>query len=456
MRTPWRVLSLISSNAVRTGPTVKPPEASSTRGVRTAVPTHVRYNVLLLTFCITFMMYLDRAVMGSATPAIMSEFHVTKIGMGWSTSAFNWSYALFQVPGGWLADRYGPRLVLTCALAWWSIFTSATGLAYNAISLAIARFCFGVGEAAAFPSSSRALLRWLPANQRAFGQGFQHAGSRFGAALAPLIVLLLIARFNWQSIFFILGATGVLWSIAWYFYYRNDPREHAAVNAAEVDLIGVGSQLKVHAGKGPVPWACILASHDLWYLSAMYFCYGWVLWLYLQWLPTYFIEARHFTAIKTGLATSVPLLAATVTNVAGGWISDKLAHRWSDLRRGRTRVSVIGFAIAGLALIPGVLVQNNVISLAWITIALAGLELTVAVSWAICLDIGGEFTGSVSAVMNMLGNIGGAIAAVVIGYLSTLLGWNWPFLTASVLCMIAGLLATRIDPQRSAVSERAK
>ena len=145
------------------------------------------------------------------------------------------------------------------------------------------------------------------------------------------------------------------------------------------------------------------------------------------------------------------MLAATVTNVAGGWISDKLAHRWSDLRRGRTRVSVIGFAVAGLALVPGVLVQNNIISLAWITLALAGLELTVAVSWAICLDIGGEFTGSVSAVMNMLGNLGGAIAAVVIGYLSTLLGWNWPFLTASVLCIIAALLATRINPQRSAV-----
>ena len=428
---------------MRTAQTISPPAAVAT------APTHVRYNVLLLTFCITFMMYVDRAVMGSATPAIMREFHLTKIGMGWSTSAFNWSYALFQVPGGWLADRYGPRLVLACALAWWSIFTSATGLSYSAMSLAFARFFFGVGEAAAFPSSSRALVRWLPVGQRAFGQGFQHAGSRFGAALAPLIVMLLISRFNWQSVFYLLGLTGVVWAGIWYFYYRDDPRDHAAVNSEEVAIIG--PRVQVLQAKATVPWACILASRDLWYLSAMYFCYGWVLWLYLQWLPTYFIEARHFTAIKTGLAASIPLLAATVTNITGGWISDKLAHRWSDLRRGRTRVSVIGFAIAGLALIPGVLVKNNIISLAWITLALAGLELTVAVSWAICLDIGGEFTGSVSAVMNTLGNLGGAIAAVVIGYLSTLFGWNWPFLTASVLCIIAALLATRINPGRSAV-----
>ncbi len=397
------------------------------------------------------MMYLDRAVMGSATPAIMREFHMTKVGMGWSSSAFNWSYALFQVPGGWLADRYGPRVVLSCALAWWSIFTSATGLSYNAISLAFARFFFGVGEAAAFPSSSRALVRWLPASQRGFGQGFQHAGSRFGAAVAPLIVMVLIVRLSWQPVFYLLGMTGIVWAIIWHIYYRDDPGEHAAVNVEEVCLINSGPQLQIRPDKGPVPWRCILSSRDLWYLSSMYFCYGWVLWLYLQWLPTYFIEARHFTAIKTGLAASVPLLAATVTNVAGGWISDKLAHRWRDLRRGRTRVSVIGFAIAGIALAPGVLARNNIVSLAWITLAFAGLELTVAVSWAICLDIGGEFTGSVSAVMNMFGNIGGAVAAIAIGYLSTLMGWNWPFLTGSMLCLAAALLATQINPTRPAV-----
>jgi MFS family permease len=437
---------------MRSAQTAKIPTQPPAPNTVAAPPSHVRYNVLLLTFCITFMMYVDRAVMASATPAIMREFHLSKIAMGWSTSAFNWSYALFQVPGGWLADRFGPRLVLACALAWWSIFTTATGFSYNALSLALTRFFFGAGEAAAFPSSSRALVRWLPVRQRAFGQGFQHAGSRFGAAVAPVSVLLIV-RLNWQSVFYVLGAMGVIWAAVWYYYYRDDPREHSAVNVAELELIDVDLQTKSRPAKGPVPWASILASRDLWYLSAMYFCYGWVLWLYMLWLPTYFIEARHFTAIKTGLATSIPLLAATVTNVAGGWISDKLARRWSDLRRGRTRVSVIGFAIAGLALIPGVLVQNNVISLAWITVALAGLELTVAVSWAICLDIGGEFTGSVSSIMNMLGNIGGAIAAVVIGYLSTLLGWNWPFLTASVLCVIAALLATQINPRRSAVSE---
>jgi MFS family permease len=425
---------------VRTAQTAQFPAAPTI-----VAPTRARYIVLLLTFCITYMMYVDRAVLGSATPAIMREFHMDKIAMGWSSSTFNWAYALFQVPGGWLADRYGPRLVLACALAWWSIFTSATGLVYSAISLAVTRFFFGVGEAAAFPSSSRALVGWLPVGQRAFGQGFQHAGSRLGAAMAPLMVMFLIARLNWRWVFYLLGITGVLWAIVWYRYYRDDPRQHASVNKEELLVIHVGPQIRAPEVKPAVPWRRILASRNLWYLSAMYFCYGWVLWLYLQWLPSYFIEARHFSAIKTGFAASVPLLAATVTNVAGGWISDRLAAHWGDLCRGRTRVSLLGFSIAGLALIPGVLVRNNVISLAWLTIALAGLEFTVAVSWAICIDIGGEFSGSVSAVMNMLGNLGGAVAAVAIGYLATLLGWNWPFLTASMFCLIAALLATRIN-----------
>ena len=407
-----------------------------------AAPTRVRYHVLLLTFCITFMMYMDRSVVGAATPAIMREFHIDKIGMGWSSSMFNWAYALFQVPGGWLADSFGPRLVLACALGWWSIFTSATGLTYNALSLAVTRFFFGVGEAAAFPSSSRALVGWLPARQRAFGQGFQHAGSRLGAAMAPLIVTYLMIHLSWRWSFYLLGMIGVGWAIVWYAYYRDDARRHYAVNEEELRLIGSSAKTR---SRPDVPWRRILSSPDMWYLSAMYFCYGWVLWLYLQWLPSYFLEARHFSAVKTGFAASIPLLAATVTNVGGGWISDKLTARWDDVRRGRTRVSVLGFAIAGLALVPGVLVQNNMMSLAWLTIALAGLELTVAVSWAICIDIGGEFSGSVSAVMNMLGNLGGAVAAVAIGYLATLLGWNWPFLTASTFCLIAALLATRIN-----------
>ncbi len=412
-------------------------------------PTRVRYQVLGLTFLMAFLMYMERGAIGAATPDIMREFRIDKITMGWSVSAFNWSYALFQVPTGWLADRFGSRIVLAGAIAWWSVFTAGTGLSFSSPSLAIIRFLFGAGEAAAFPAGSRALVRWLPAGQCAFGQGFQHSGSRLGAALAPAIVVSLIAASGWRPVFYMFGAAGALWAIVWYAYYRNYPSEHPRTNAAEVALLPKAANVRP-ALRRSVPWRLILRSRDLWYLSVVYFCYGWVLWLYLAWFPTYLREARHYSSLKSGLA-SIPLLAATVANVAGGVLSDNLAARFRDLRRGRLMVSICGFSVATLALLPGVLASSPVTALVCLTVALGGLELTVAVSWAICLDIGGDYSGSVSSVMNTWGNLGGAISAVMVGYLATLLGWTSPFLMASLLCLLSALIVSRIDPRRSAV-----
>ena len=370
--------------------------------------------------------------------------------MGWSVSAFNWTYALFQVPGGWMADRIGSRLVLAAAITWWSVFTSATGASFNGTSLAVMRGLFGMGEAAAFPAASRALVRWWPAHRRAFGQGFQHSGSRLGAAIAPVLVVFLMTRVGWRAVFYLFGAGGILVALFWYTYYRDLPHQHFGVNPEELKLLDAGAPPPLVV-RPPVPWGRILRSRDLWYLSMMYFCYGWVLWMYLQWLPTYLAEVRHFAQIRMGIGASIPLLAATVTNMAGGWISDALARKWGDLRRGRVAVSILGFAIAGIAILPGVLARDSTTGLACLTVALAGLELTVAVSWALCLDLAGDFSGSVTGVMNTLGNLGGALSTVMIGHLSTLFGWTVPFLVASFLCLVAALLATRIDPTRSAV-----
>jgi MFS family permease len=409
----------------------------------------VRYGVLGITFMIAFVMYIDRAVVGAATPWIMAEFGLDKIAMGWTASAFNWTYALLQVPGGWLADRYGSRLILAAAIAWWSIFTSATGLAQGAISLAIARGFFGAGEAAAFPSSSRALVPWLPKERRAFGQGFQHAGSRFGGAVAPALVLWMMTFVNWRTVFYLLGIAGIFWAFIWYVFYRNSPAEHPWTNQAERSLLPTLPAVK----KQSVPWRTILRSRDMWLLSLMYFCYGFVLWVYLQWLPTYLVEARHFTTeLKLGLAASLPLLAATFANATGGWVSDRLARAWGT-RKGRASVSVFGFTVAAAGLVPGVLVQDAGTALACLVIALAGLELTVAVSWALCIDIGNQYSGSVSGVMNTFGNLGGAFSAVAVGYLATLYGWSPPFIVASGLCVVAAGCALRIDPTRTTVAE---
>ena len=401
----------------------------------------------MLTFVTAFVMYIDRTCMGTATPYIQKEFGLSTVTMAWIVSSFNWGYTLFQVPGGWMADRFGARSILAAAMALWSVFTIATGMAFNATSLAFARFFFGIGEAAAFPAASRALARWLPINERAFGQGFQHAGSRFGAAVTPPIVVYLTYKLSWHWVFYIFGVVGIIWAIVWYAYYRNDPHEHPGVNREEIEILAESLRLKPKAGSA-VPWRQILQNRNVWFLSSMYFCYGWVLWIYQQWLPSYLAQERGLSFVKMGLAASAPLLAATVTNTLGGWLSDRLAYRLNDLRRGRLYVSMLGFLIAGVALIPGVLAQSAVTGVLCLTLALAGLELTVAVSWAICLDIGKDFSGSVSGVMNTFGNLGGALSIIVVAYLVKHLGWESAFLVASFLCISAAFLATRIDPRR--------
>jgi MFS transporter, ACS family, glucarate transporter len=248
----------------------------------------------------------------------------------------------------------------------------------------------------------------------------------------------------------VFGASGFLLAVAWFYFYRDDPREHSGVNEAELALLDGAKQAKI---KPAVPWGRILRSTDLWFLSALYFCYGWVFWMYMQWLPTYLTDARGFSEASLMLAVSAPYFAAWPANVTGGWLSDKLARKWGNLRRGRIAVSVAGFVIAGLGILPGALVTDPTLAVACLTVAMAGLELTVGVSWAMCLDMAGEFGGSVTGVMNTLGNLGGSIASPAIGFLVDRSGWTLPFLLSSGVCLVAALLATRIDPRRSAVPE---
>jgi MFS family permease len=326
-------------------------------------PTRVRYCVLLLSFLVGVVMFLDRACIGTVTPSLMSEFHLDKITTAWCLSMFNWTYSIFQIPGGWLADRFGSRIVLTGAVAWWSIFTAATGGAFNAASLAITRALFGVGEAAAWPAASRSLLRWLPLDQRAFGQGFQHSGSRLGGALAPAIAVVVLASSGWRAVFYVFGGVGILVALAWYAYYRDLPQQHSGINEAELRLLD-GAICAQPATRKAVPWRRILLSRELLCLSVTYSCYGWVFWIYLLWLPTYLSEARHFTRMEMGFGASAPLIAAAVNNIVGGKLSDRLVRKWKDLRRGRVTVSAAGFLLAGIAILPGVLATSAVGGLA--------------------------------------------------------------------------------------------
>ena len=413
----------------------------------------IRHRVLWLTVLVYMITYMDRVCISHAAGEIRKEFGFDAVTMGWIFSAFNWSYALFQIPGGWLGDRFGPRRVLTAIVLWWSAFTAATALAWGKWSMASVRFLFGLGEAGAFPTATRALSHWLPAGERGFAQGITHSGARLGAALTPPAAVFLIAEFGWRSVFYIFGLLGALWAVVWFTFYRDRPEQHAWVNEAELTLIReTGEQARSLAGV-QVPWGQILRSRNLWLICAMYFCYAYSLWIYLSWFPTYLQEARGFTLKQMGFWHMVPLIAATIGDTVGGWASDLIARRTGNLRLARRSVAVVGFVFGAASIIPATLIDDRYVCVAFTTAALFFLELTVGVSWAVAMDVGPEYAGSVSGVMNMCGNLGGVLASVAIGYMVQYFNWQLPFLVASGMCLVAAFLFLRIDPNKRVFSE---
>src|SRR5437773_1176588 len=221
--------------------------------------THVRYVVLGLTVAAYMITYMDRAVIASAAPEIRKEFGFDLVTMSWILASFRVTYSLFQIPGGWLGDRIGPRRALTIIVTWWSLFTSATAVAWNAVSMLAVRSLFGIGEAGAFPIATRSLSRWMLPGERGFAQGITHAGSRLGAAMTPSLVVLVIAKYGWRAAFVLFGMLGLAWSAVWFWYYRDTPAEHASVNKAELQLLTGSLGGERPKAAQPVPWKTILS-----------------------------------------------------------------------------------------------------------------------------------------------------------------------------------------------------
>ncbi|WP_058754931.1 MFS transporter [Sphingomonas endophytica] len=425
------------------GALVEPVPVAGERSVR---PTRVRHAVLWLTVLAYLITYMDRVVIATAAPSIQKEYGFSLVTMGWIFAAFQFAYALFQIPGGWLGDRFGPRRALTGVVIWWSTFTAATALTWSAGSMMVCRFLFGMGEAGAFPIATRSLSRWMLPAERGWAQGLTHAGARLGGAVTPVFVALLILDFGWRMPFLLFAGVGLVWAVSWFVYYRDAPREHRGVNAAE--RLMIEEALGTGPARARVPWRHLLRRPQLWTLSAMYFCYAYCINIFLTWFPKYLHDARGYDLAVMGLFASLPLMAGVVGDLAGGWTSDLLVKRGAGLKLARRAVAVTGFAIAAAMMPLAAAIDAPVASIICFCVAVFGLELTVGVSWAVTLDIGGEFAGSVSAVMNTLGNLGAAIAAAVTGYIVTVAGWFPAFVVLAVLCAIAALLFLRIDASR--------
>jgi MFS family permease len=395
--------------------------------------------------------YLDRVCISIAAPSIKAELGLSDTQMGLVFSAFTLSYALFEVPSGWFADRFGARAALTRIVAWWSAMTVATGLAGGFASLFAVRLLFGLGEAGAFPASARVYARWLPASLRGrlFGVLIM-AAALSGAVTQPLVVAL-VSSVGWRPTFAIFGAVGFVWAVLWWLWFRDDPREHPGVNASELELIATGG---VETSEpDTVPWRALTRSRALIALCAMYFgaIYGW--YFYLTWLPTYLLRARGFDLLQVGWLAALPLLAIAVGCFLGGWICDRLAPSLGMRLAARTP-ALFGLPLAAGAIVLAARVADP-FHAALLLAAAAGLAgLGIAPAWALCLEIGGPYAGVVTGAMNMFGNLGGTLSPVVVGLCVDRLGsWNAPLYSIAALYLVAALCWLGIDPAQKISGE---
>ena len=413
-----------------------------------------RYILIAILFFHTVNTYMDRVCIASAKGSIIKDLGITDEMMGWIFGVFAVGYALFQVPSGWFADRYGPRKALTIVVSFWSTFTMLTGAAFNALSMLVCRFIFGVGEAGAFPGSTRAFYRWLPVKDRGIAQGINFSGSRIGAGISYFIMPVLIGLIGWRLTFVANGLVGIVWAIIWLSWFRDNPKDNSKINEAELDYIEQGrkSDFVVSA---KVSLAEIFTSSNMSLAMFQYFASNITFFVCLTWLPSYLEDTWGG---KAKFYAALPMFVAAVANWVSGSAVTYLYKKGYHV--GSRRIpAIIGFLLGAIGLILATQTQNLHLFVLFFSIAIFGVDMTLSPSWSFCMDIGGDKSGAVSGSMNMAGNIGSAVSAIIfplfvnnitIPYFAPETGTaNSFFVFAGALNVLAIIAWLFMDPHRS-------
>ncbi|HEV3059215.1 MAG TPA: MFS transporter [Vicinamibacterales bacterium] len=402
-----------------------------------------RGRVLTFAFLLAVVTYLDRICISAAAPAIMADLQLSFLQMSVVFGAFTLAYSLFEVPSGWLGDVKGPRRVLTRIVLWWSAFTMLTAAARGFQSLVAIRFLFGAGEAGAFPNVARSFSRWFPRRERGRANGVLFLGSRLGGMLSAPIALVLIARWGWRTSFVLFGALGLLWAGAWHAWYRDRPEDHPGVGPEELAWI---QQDGAPAVETRTPWRELLGGRNLYAICAMYFAFGYGLYFYFTWLPTYLLVVLGFSRFGSGLFAALPFLLAGVADVGGGWLTDRLA-RTHGLRVGRCHLGFAAFLTCALLLLASTIAPAAVAKAVLIALALASADLALGACWAVPLDVAPDHAGVMTGCMNTLGNLGGLVGPLVVGVaVDRWHSWTFPFYVTAGVYACGAFAWLAIDP----------
>jgi ACS family glucarate transporter-like MFS transporter len=402
--------------------------------------------VLALLSLLLVITYLDRVCISVAGPRIQEALHIGPLQWGWVLGIFTIAYAVFEIPSGMLGDRIGPRKVLTRIVIWWSIFTSLTGLATGLYPLMAIRFLFGVGEAGAFPCSSVAIARWFPVTERGRACGIVLTAIQVGGALTPLIVVPIQIRYGWRASFYIFGIFGVLWSLVWYWWFRDSPAEKEGVSSAELaETRGLIAKAE-HA----LPWKTALRSANLWATLGVAFSYIYTFNFFQSWFHTYLVKAHGFSESNL-LLSSLPFAVAGVGSLAGGLVSNRIVQR-IGLLWGRRAIGVAGLSFATLCAVAVPFTHNWLAVLVLLSLTYAGITFQQPTMFAVCLDIGGEYAGAVVGAMNTSSQLGALCSSVVFGWIVARFGsYQLPFLPMILLLAVGALLWLKIDPREQLI-----
>ncbi len=393
-------------------------------------------------FLLSMITYLDRVCISVAAPEMSKDLDMSPSQLGWVFGIFTIAYGAFEIPGGWMGDRFGPRKILTRIVIWWSVFTALTGTVTSYVWLLVVRASFGAGEAGAYPNSSCTISRWFPVQERARSHGFIWMASRLGGALAPPVVIWLQALYGWRMVFYLFAVPGVVWAVVWYVWFRDNPRDMPAVNEGELAIIG-----QTPKSQHGAPFLAMLKSGNLWAVMAMYhvFCYG--SYWYIAWAPTYLVQEKGFQGEMLAAYSSLPFLLGAIANGVGGYASDGLVRRFG-LKIGRRAVGVVSLSLAGLFMLASLGVQHQALAVILLMMGFAAADACLPNCWAVCLDIGKENAGTVTGAMNTAGQIGASVMSVAFGYLVETYGYNAPLAGLGALFILSALLWLRIDPTK--------
>jgi MFS transporter, ACS family, glucarate transporter len=406
-----------------------------------------RWLLVFWLFVLSAIAFMDRTNVSIAGVAIGAEYQLDKIRLGWIFSAFLLGYAAFQVPGGWLAARMGPRRVLTLAVLWWGIFTALTASvsphAEQALLLLIlVRLLLGAGESVIYPAANQFVSRWIPVAERGRAHGWIFAGVGAGSGLTPPLLTWINTSYGWRTSFVFCALVGVVAGAIWYVGARDRPQDHVWVSAAERAHIESGMTVP---RSEPVPWGRILGSRSVWALTFSYFTFGYVIWIFFSWFFIYLADARGLTLKNSALYSMLPFGAMTLCCLTGGLLNDVIAKRYG-LRAGRCGLAIVSLILTAVFLASGSRVASPVLA----TVVLAGgagaIYLSQSSFWAVVADGAGTHTGVVSGVMNMGCQIGGALTASLTPWIAGHYGWNSAFFAAAVLAVLGAAAWVVVEP----------